>query len=162
MSTKQLITILFGLILVIRLGCSTQKALRTEVKVDTSKANHDWLLGSWIRTNDDPGQATFEYWKKLNDSTYEGLGCTLMGLDTVFKENITLVADERFEVSGVGDGGPVIFLMTERDDRSFSVENPENDFPKRIDYQKTKKGMEAIISGDGKERTFVFVPKNDF
>jgi hypothetical protein len=52
--------------------------------------------------------------------------------------------------------------MSEFGDRSFAVENPRNEFPKRIDYRKSKTGMEAVISGDGKEMAFLFVPKNGF
>lgn len=124
---------------------------------NASSSSEFWLLGDWQRTNDDEGKTTYESWRKLNDSTYTGIGCTLFEGDTVFKENLTLFKASRFEVLGVGDDGPVVFQMIESTDTSFAVVNPDNEFPKRIDYMKTASGIRAIISGEGMEIGFDFV-----
>ena len=50
----------------------------------------DWLVGDWKRMNDSEGQQTYENWRKINSKEYVGSGCTLEGIDTVFKENIVL------------------------------------------------------------------------
>ena len=58
---------------------------------ETSKGepeNFDWLLGEWERVNDSKGQHTFESWRKIDEGEYVGLGFTLQGRDTVFKEEI--------------------------------------------------------------------------
>jgi hypothetical protein len=122
------------------------------------QGQHDWLLGEWQRTNDDAGLKTYEIWEKANDTTYVGLGFTLSGKDTVFMENLTLVSKKHLEVLGVG-GGPVLFSMTESSDSSFAVVNMNNEFPKRIDYRRTSRGMEAVISGEGREVLFTFKKK---
>lgn len=128
--------------------------------VDTygSIDSHDWLVGEWQRTNDDSGLKTYEIWEKTSDTTYVGLGFTLSGKDTVFKENLTLFSKKHLEVLGVG-GGPVLFSMTESSDSSFAVVNINNEFPKRIDYRRTSSGMEAVISGEGREVVFTFIEK---
>ena len=54
----------------------------------------DWILGSWKRTNDKEGQQTFEHWKESSGEkfkTYRGLGYTLQGQDTIFKEEMKLM-----------------------------------------------------------------------
>jgi len=157
-TSRNLISVIFGILLVFRLGCSTQKMVRTEVKVDPERENHHWILGSWIRTNDEEGKVTYEIWEKYNDTTYTGLGFTMVEMDTVFKEKLTLIPEKRFEVRGVGDQGLVIFQMTSHDRNSFTLENRANEFPKKIIYKKTEAGMQAVISGSGSSISFNFIP----
>jgi len=45
-------------------------------------------VGNWQRTNNQLGKQTFEHWIKKSNSVYSGLGFTLQGQDTVFKENL--------------------------------------------------------------------------
>ncbi len=139
-----------GTVAILAVSCNSTE------EVKDAGVTHDWLLGDWIRTNDSEGQQTYETWKRLNDSTLVGIGCTLVNGDTVFKEDLTLVEGDRLEVRGVGDGGPVFFRMNASTDSSFVVENPDNEFPKQIHYMRTKFGLSAVISGDGNENTFLF------
>jgi len=39
--------------------------------------NFDWIIGSWLRSNDKEGNITFEHWAKNSSTEYIGLGCTL-------------------------------------------------------------------------------------
>lgn len=124
------------------------------------QVNFDWLLGSWKRTNDQEGSQTFEHWEKIDDAELKGGGYTLKALDTVWQESIRLIKSKdswNFEVTGQDAVEPVIFKVTQIDMESFTCENKANEFPKKIRYAKVEKGLNAVISGDGKVVLFQFV-----
>jgi hypothetical protein len=144
----------FCLVILTCLACSLQSGPEHS---NNSQNDFFWLLGDWQRTNDDEGKKTFESWKQVNDSTCEGIGWTMMGEDTVFKEVMTLLKGKRFVVDGANVDGTVVFEMSESTDSSFAVINPENEFPVRIEYIRTTTGLRAIISGESTEILFDFV-----
>ena len=121
----------------------------------------DWLLGQWIRVGGEEGMDTFERWKKINDEHYQGVGHTEVDGDTVWWEAIDLVQEQgqwRFRVRGEEEEFATEFLMTASEASSFSVENPENEFPKRIDYRRKGDRLQARISGGEQAVDFVFEP----
>lgn len=125
----------------------------------TKDANFSWLLGSWQRVNERDGKQTFEHWKQASKDLYLGMGCTLKEGDTIWKETIELRKlgkNWNFEVKGKGETKPTIFAITRIEKESFVCENPENEFPKLISYQKSITGLSAIISGGGPDITFEF------
>jgi len=124
-----------------------------------TNSNFDWLLGAWKRTNDAEGSQTYEHWKKVNDTELSGWGYTLKASDTVWQESIRLIKSKdnwNFEVLGQDDIGPTIFKVTKMEMESFTCENKANEFPKKIRYAKVEKGLNAVISGDGKVILFQF------
>ena len=128
----------------------------------TSKLNNNnfnWLLGAWKRTNDAEGSQTYEHWKKVNDTELSGFGYTLVSSDTVWQESIKLIKSDdiwNFEVSQQDSKEPTVFKVTKIEMESFTCENKANDFPKKIRYAKVEKGLNAVISGDGKVVLFQF------
>ena len=121
-----------------------------------------WLEGSWNRTNVKPGRATHEYWSKISDTEWKGMGVSLNGTDTVFVEKLALIARDGslFYVADVpGNKQLVYFKMTEVTDQSFVCENPQHDFPKRIAYTRTGDVLKATISGDGRSIDYFFERK---
>lgn len=138
-------------------------AIKSKMKgigiIPTSEENFDWLIGQWQRTNDGAGKQTFEQWSKINESEYVGLGCTLQGVDTVFKENIKLIKSKdgwHLHVLQKNAASPTTFVVTKMDASSFVCENAENDFPKMIHYTFAGDKMIATISGGGNEIPFTF------
>lgn len=130
-----------------------------EVSKNSKDANFSWLLGSWQRVNEKEGQQTFEHWKQASNELYLGMGCTLKDGDTIWKETIELRKlgkNWNFEVKGKGETKPTIFALTKIEKESFVCENPENEFPKLISYQKSITGLSAIISGGGSDIVFDF------
>lgn len=124
-----------------------------------SEANFSWLLGSWQRVNEKEGRQTYEHWEKDSEDLYLGMGCTLKEGDTIWKENLKLRKSGNnwnFEVKGKGETTPTIFVLTKIEKESFVCENPENEFPKVISYQKSNLGLSAIISGGGNDIAFEF------
>lgn len=126
-------------------------------KVKASKADFDWLLGQWERTNNSKDSKNYEHWSKTDDS-YIGLGYTLQAKDTVFKENMRIIKMDGIwilEVSGVNEN-PTYFKFTNQSDTSFVCKNPDNEFPKKIKYFKDGKKLTAIISDEKIEIPFYF------
>jgi len=118
-----------------------------------------WLEGTWSRTNVKPGRSAQEYWTKISDTEWRGLGVTLNGSDTVFVEKLKLVAKDGslYYVADVPENNQLVyFKMTEVTDQSFVCENPQHDFPKRIAYARTNNGLKATISGDGRSIDYFF------
>lgn len=128
--------------------------------VNTGQASFDWLIGSWKRTNDKEGMQTYEDWEKISESELRGKGYTLSQGDTVWQEQIrllTLDGSWDFEVKGQKKAAPTVFRVTKLGPSSFTCENKDNDFPKKIRYAKVDKGLNAVISGDGKVVLFEFI-----
>lgn len=140
---KKLISILIILFLV---SCSPQKD------------NLDWILGQWQRTNNAVGQKTFEQWSKKSKDIYIGLGYTLQGMDTVFIEKLRILKIDgswNYEVIGVNEN-PTYFKFSFQSDTNFVCENPDNEFPKKIEYILEGKKLIAIISDENTEIPFYF------
>lgn len=121
--------------------------------------NMDWLLGSWERMDEAEGKITHEHWKRISDKEYKGLGCTMVEKDTVWQENMSLIHNDSiwiFKVKGTNAEQATIFNFTDLTKNSFTCENEENEFPKKIEYYKDKEYLKAKISGGGPEIPFQF------
>jgi hypothetical protein len=153
---KKLILIFFSLILI---SCTHNKRKdHTLPSESLSGDNFEWLAGSWMRTNDQEGNQTFEHWIKNSDTEYTAMGCTLHKGDTIFKEHLRLIrtGDKwNLEVSGVNEN-PTSFLMISYTENSFVCENKQNEFPKHIAYSIQDGLLNAKIFDDDKEITFLF------
>jgi len=137
---------LISLFLIILLSSCTQ-----------TKGELDWLLGEWERTNNKKGSITYEQWEKAGD-TYIGLGYTLKDADTVFKEKLRILKMDgiwQLEVIGVNPD-PTYFQFTKQTEKGFVCENPDNDFPKAIEYFSDGKKLTAIISNKNSKIHFYF------
>lgn len=133
-----------------------------EKKAEKFTPSFDWLLGDWKRTNDEEGKQTFEHWEKKNDSTYFSHGYTIANNDTVWQEWATLSPiglDWYFQVIAKGDSASTNFLLTEMTENSFICQNPENEFPTEIKYQKSGDELYAEISAGETAIPFIFVRK---
>ncbi|MEM9390755.1 MAG: alpha/beta hydrolase [Bacteroidota bacterium] len=123
----------------------------------------DWLTGNWQRVNDKKDLKTYENWIKRSSSEYEGLGFTLEQNDTLWKENIQFVKSGGkwlFKVTGQGEAAATVFEVSEMNSYSFTCENEENEFPKKIAYSKKDDTIEALISGGGEQVPYVFERAN--
>jgi hypothetical protein len=149
MNDKKMKNLIGILIILISLSCSQKKI---------TAHNFDWLIGSWMRTNDKDGQITYEHWKKNSDLEYKGLGCTIQNNDTIFKEQLRLFKMNEtwiYEVTGVNEN-PTRFQLTNQTDNSFESENEFNEFPKIIEYSLNDDVLHAKISDEETEISFSF------
>ena len=109
----------------------------------------DWLIGSWERTNEEKGKATFEKWEASGDSTYKGVSYTLKGVDTVWKENVLLRHRDTswyYDVFQKEAAPPTSFRLISIQQNGFTCVNALNEFPKKIFYKRTGNNILAIIS----------------
>ena len=94
----------------------------------------DFLIGDWVRLNDRANHQTYETWS----SNLTGIGYTIKGTDTVFKETLSIIKKNDIlflQVEGVNES-PTLFQFTSMTKTSFVSENPLNDFPQKIEYIK--------------------------
>lgn len=139
-------------------SCKEKNNIQTEKTVKVE--NLDWLLGNWERVGEKEGNKTYEYWKLNGEEEYVGIGCTLKGLDTIWKEDVLISQNDQgwnFDVMGLGDTVSTIFKITEITKNSFTCENDLNEFPKKIKYVFDGKNINAVISGGGPTVPFNFV-----
>ena len=123
------------------------------------KENFDWLLGNWKRTNEEKGKETFENWKKINDSEYNGIGFTLQNRDTLSQEQMKLKQTNgkwNLLVKTPDEMDFIKFEITEMADDKFECKNETLDFPKLIKYWKNGDKLNAIVSGDSLKLSFEF------
>ena len=113
-----------------------------------------FLVGYWNRTNDAPNHKTYEIW----NPDFTGIGFTMRQRDTVFKELLSIVEIDGtlvLKVEGVNEE-PTLFTFTELTETSFTCENPNNEFPKKITYYMDETQMKAIVSDHENSIEFVF------
>ena len=119
----------------------------------------DWLLGNWERIGEKGDKKTYEQWQKNATGAFIGMGCTLKGLDTVWKENILLSKSNgswTFDVTGLGDSIATSFAIIQMDKDKFICVNDLNEFPKKIEYAFADDMIHAKISGGGPTIPFDF------
>ena len=145
--------VLIILIIVVLMSCSSKKKLPTEL-------SFDYLIGNWERTNGKSGSKTYESWKKIDKDNYSSISVVLVQGDTVYKETVRLEkrSDTFFYIADVPQNEvPTEFKVVHQDQSGFSAINPENDFPKKIRYEKIDtRQLNAVISGGGKEVHYQF------
>ncbi len=120
-----------------------------------------WIEGLWERTNDRAGQKTTEFWEIMPSGEIKGYGLTT-NPDTLNYERLALKMTNNelvYEVILKNSTKPVNFKITQLDKNGFKAENPENDFPKVIEYKKTDVGMTATISVPERAIDFLFKRK---
>jgi hypothetical protein len=137
--------------------CFQNLSAQTSANIDFKKL--DWLEGTWIRTNAKPGRSGHERWVKISDTEMHGWGVSMKGNDTSFVEKIKLVVkdDNIYYVADVPENKePVYFKLIEITDNSFICENPQHDFPKRIEYRSEGTKLKATISGNERSIEYLF------
>lgn len=130
----------------------------TQLTFSQSINDFKWMEGNWKRHNAKPGTSAFEVWKKTK-AGYEGLGVSMKGTDTTFVEKLKIVKKDGniYYVADVSaNAEPTYFKITSVSEGGFVSENPEHDFPKKIEYILEGTRMTAIISAGEKKMGFVF------
>ena len=128
---------------------NTPKTEAAKVENSTTVESFDWLLGDWFRLNEKEGKETFETWKKINEREYAGIGYTMQNDDTIQQENMSLRNSKGtwdLLVSLDKEDDAVDFIGTSLDKNEFTVENKENEFPKKIKYWIEGQTLKATIS----------------
>lgn len=145
----------FMIVLLTFCSCANKKSDAVVSKV----GDFPWILGHWVRTNEQAGKRTFEQWEEVNDSLFRGMGYTLQGTDTVFKELLRLERQNNnweYIVRMPSEKQETRFAFTQRTDTSFICRNDKNEFPKQIRYFKAGNDLKADISDNSTTIDFTF------
>lgn len=143
------------IIAIVLLGCKAP----SDQKPVSTKANFDFLVGQWVRTNESEGVVTKEQWVKKSDDIYVSHAYSVENTDTIFQEfaSIKRSGDTwNMEVRMPQEDTVTIFEMQDFTDSTFVVVNDKNAFPKMIKYANRKGNLYAIISGGGPDIEFFF------
>lgn len=141
------------------ISCDPDKTQKIEIAEKTEQNDFDFLLGNWERINDKAGKKTFEKWIKQNDTIYKGHSFTMQENDTVWQEFVTLSPIDGiwfYQVSMPDSNQSTDFKLTEKTNNAFSCENPENEFPKVINYSMKENNLYAEISAKENKVSFEF------
>ncbi len=133
--------------------------LLSQCAMSQSLKDLKWLQGTWQRQNVRPGTIAYEVWGKTK-SGFEGIGVSMKGSDTTFVEKLSIVEkdDDIFYVANVrGNASPTYFKITSVSKDGFISENPQHDFPKKIEYKLEGDTLTAVISAGEKAMGFVFI-----
>ena len=118
-----------------------------------------WLEGAWERTNVKPGITATEEWNEVSPSELKGLGITMKGQDTMVLEKIQILLKNGniYYVADVKENkAPVYFKFTSLTPDGFVCENPDHDFPKRIEYRLAGSTLTVLISDGTKSQNYLF------
>jgi len=122
-------------------------------------SDFNWLVGSWIQPSDGEGIEVVEHWSKA-DNRLEGLGVRRRQADTVFVEKLSLVEKDGeiyYSADVAENPAPVLFRLTSSHNGHAVFENPDHDFPKKIEYERVSEDeMTVVVSGDGRSVEFRF------
>lgn len=117
-----------------------------------------WLVGTWRLQ--DGETVTEEHWRPLQGNTMLGSSHTFGGERTLAFEflRITAARGQIGYVAMPGGKTPTTFLLQTLGDGVVEFANREHDYPQRIRYERTEKGVTATISllDGGKAQAFVF------
>lgn len=133
-----------------------ERAVEIEVVAHLSKEKTAFqhlkkLIGTWMISK--PGYTMHESWILENDSTLRGKSFIVKGSDTSILEDIQLIqrsAGIFYQplVTDQNAGKIISFELTGFSGNSFTFENPQHDYPKRITYRFTgEKSIHASIDG---------------
>ena len=115
----------------------------------------EWMAGHW-RQETKRGM-TEEIWLPPRGGLMVGVNRTVRGDKAAF-EYLRIQEDREGVVYYASPGGkpPTPFRLTEVDESHAVFENPEHDFPKRIEYRLDGERLVASIAGDTQGPSWTF------
>ncbi|WP_257667910.1 YciI family protein [Parapedobacter tibetensis] len=111
----------------------------------------DFLQGTWKMEN----KEIYEHWDKLNDNTLKGFSYKVKNGQMLISEYLDISGNENetiytATVLNQNQGKGINFKMA-KTDSTFTFENPDHGFPKKIVYQKLT-DMEIFVQVSGGEQ----------
>ena len=113
-------------------GCSENKST---IDIETQFDRLTFLEGTW--RGQDGDNYFYENWQKQSDTSLNGMGYGLEGIDTTFSETLRILktSGKIFYVALVAHNqGGVAFQLIEADSSTYVFENKNHDFPNIIKY----------------------------
>ena len=109
----------------------------------------DWMAGHWC--TDAGGKSVEETWLPPRGEVLVGLGRTYTMDRTVGFEFLRIATVEGVQTYIAQPGGrpPTHFARTDGGENWVRFENPEHDFPQRIEYRREGDRLQAMVGGPG-------------
>ncbi|MDW8261136.1 MAG: DUF6265 family protein [Phycisphaerales bacterium] len=107
-----------------------------------------FLSGEWVAESG--STVTEELWSEPRAGTMFGFARTIAGDKTVFFEFVRIETRDGVlhYIAQPRGGAATAFKLTRFDGRAATFENPEHDFPKKIEYERiSEDALRATISG---------------
>jgi hypothetical protein len=125
---------------------------------DSSPRAFPWLSGHWCSQSET--QLIEEYWLPPEGSLALGVGRTVKAGKTATFEFMRIeTRDGVTHYLAMHDGLPAVaFKLTASGADWARFENPQHDFPTRVEYRRTSAGLHAEIAGPGKDGKEVVIP----
>lgn len=122
----------------------------------------DFLQGTWKTEN----KEIYEHWDKLNDNTLKGFSYKLIDGQMTISEYLDISRDNKditytATVLSQNQGKGIDFKLYKKDS-TFTFENPNHDFPKRIVYQKLNDTELFVQVSDGSQKGFAYKMQKQF
>ncbi len=143
------------LILILILSFTSCK--KSEDKKKEKIKSAEWLIGNW-ENNNQMGKLS-ESWKKINDSLFQAKSYFTKDTDTLHFETISLqqIGEDlnyNSTIKGQNNDKLISFKLIAETENQLVFENPKQDYPRKITYNKiTKDSIQIIISGIQKGKT---------
>ncbi|HEY5723921.1 MAG TPA: DUF6265 family protein [Allosphingosinicella sp.] len=113
-------------------------------------ADLEWLAGAWAtETKGDAVRWTEERWSPRRAGTMLGTGLSGRGDKALSYEFMRIAVDDKGEIAFWGSpqgAAPVPFRLESATDREAVFVSPTHDYPQRIVYRRTGRGMTATTS----------------
>jgi hypothetical protein len=156
MKTRKLCRIAVLAALVLGVNVLVQSA--TPIDGDAPARRFEWLSGHWCGEHD--GELLEEHWLPPNGDLALGVGRTIRNGRTTSHEFLRIhTRDGATHLTAIHDGQPpTAFKLTASGMDWARFENPEHDFPKRIEYRRVPSGLHAEIAGPGKDGKETVIP----
>lgn len=123
-----------------------------------------WITGTWQRIDLPSGDVGYEHWQATEPSGYAGIGVHERADGRRFEEKLSLVVRDgavHYVADTPQNPQPVAFRLTGISDTSIAFENPEHDFPKKIEYRRDgERALTVRISAGDKSADFRFERKH--
>lgn len=123
-----------------------------------------WLVGNWY--SESSKLKIKESWIEVSSKSFEGAGETysIPKKGVVSAETLRLVemSGEIFYIAKVASNDlPVSFKLTHCTNKTAMFENPQHDFPKRINYELTSENdLSVFVSGENGKGFSINFTKN--
>lgn len=123
--------------------------LAAQDTVASARSTLDWMAGHWCMHL---GDNTFEeFWLPPHLGQAIGLGRAISGEHVGTFEYMRIVEEDglRTFIAQPGGAEPTTFLEVDSGTDWIRFENPDHDFPQRVEYRREGDRLHAIISGPG-------------
>jgi len=114
-----------------------------------SEQSLDWMAGHWCTYSG--GKSVEEVWLPPRGGELVGLGRTHTADRTVGFEFLRIAAVDGVQnyIAQPGGDPPTHFARTDGGEHWVRFENPEHDFPQRIEYRRDGDNLHVAVAGPG-------------